>query len=137
MTPDLFLEAFAQAIIARSLDRAESMLAPWVRDGLAAGGLRRVVRVAQGDALVPVAYGVIDLGFDEATDLRDAVDEDDEPPTQPVPSELTSENFRGCFSVEFLPDEDTEADVDYTYAFFVAVVEVETGFAVGYLEPVA
>ena len=135
MTPDLFLEAFAQAIIGRSLDRAESMLAPWVRDALAAGGLRRVVRVAQGDALIPVAYAVIDLGFEEAADLRDAVDEDGEPPTLPVAAAITDENFRGCFSVEFLPDEDTEADVDYTFAFFVAVVEVGTGFAVGYLEP--
>lgn len=135
MTPDLFLEAFAQAIIGRSLDRAESMLAPWVRDALAAGGLRRVVRVAQGDAPAAVAYAVIDLGFEETADLRDAIIEDDDTPTMPVPGELTDKHFRGCYSVEFLPDEDTEADVDYTFAFFVAVVEAGTGFAIGYLEP--
>lgn len=134
MTPDLFLEAFAHAIVARSFERAESMLAPWVRDGLTAGGLKRVVRLAQGDAPQAVASSVVELDFDDATDLRAAVDEDDEIPSQPVAPDVTDENFRGCYSLEFLPDEDIDADVDYTFALFVAVVELQGGFAVAYIQ---
>jgi hypothetical protein len=136
VTPDLFLESLAQAIVGRTLDRAESMLAPWVRDALAPGGLKRVVRVSQGDSPAPVAYAVDELDFESVADLRDAVAEDDGAPSLAVPAEITDENFRGCFSVEFLPDEDIDAEVDFSYAFFVAVVESGTGFAVGYLQPV-
>ena len=136
MTPDLFLEAFAQAIVGRLLDRAESMLAPWVRNALPSGGLRRVVRLAQGDSLAAVAATVVELDFDDAPALRDAVGEEDGPPSLPVPDEITDENFRGCYSVEFLPDEDIDADVEFTYAFFVAVVELDSAFAIGYIETV-
>ncbi|MDB4914326.1 MAG: hypothetical protein JWM95_1970 [Gemmatimonadetes bacterium] len=136
MTPDLFLESFAQAIVGRTFDRAESMLAPWVRDGLPAGGLKRVVRLAQADAPPAVAASVAELDFEAASDLRDAIGEEEDAPSLPVPAEITDENFRGCYSVEFLPDEDIDADVDFIFAFFVAAVELGSGFAVGYMETV-
>ena len=59
----------------------------------------------------------------------------DGPPSYPIPDELTDENFRGCWRLEFQPDEDLEADLDYSYAFYVAVVGDGQDLRIGYLEP--
>jgi hypothetical protein len=154
MTPESFINAFAQAVVAQSFDRAEKMLAPWVRSTLPVGGLKRVLRLARGENPPAVEFEVDELTDSDLAEMRDkaAEYEDEEgtrslatsdgtggvygPPSYPIPDELTDDNFRGCWHIEFQPDEDADADVDYSYAFYVALVAEGQELKVGYLEPV-
>jgi hypothetical protein len=153
MTPESFLNGFAQEVVEQSFDRAERMLAPWVRSTLPVGGLKRVVRIARGDNPPASEFELAELPDDDLSSMREKVEEyaNEEgdrslattdgadaiygAPSFPVPVELTEENFRGCWQIEFLPDEDADTDVDYSYAFFLALVAVGKDLKIGYLEP--
>jgi len=52
-----------------------------------------------------------------------------------VRAALTEAAFRGVWGIQFMPDEELGASVDYSYAFYAAVVAEGDGLAVGYLEP--
>lgn len=154
MTPESFINAFAQAVVGQSFDRAEKMLAPWIRGMLPVGGLKRVVRIARGDNPPAAEFELGELPHNDVAEMREKVEEyaDEEgdrsltsfdgsggmygPPSFPIPDELTDDNFRGCWHIEFQPDEDVDADVDYSYAFYVALVADGQELKVGYLEPV-
>ena len=153
MTPDSFLDAFAQTIIARAFGRGEAMLAPWLRDALPEGGLKRVVHLTRHDNPPASEFLITELPYNDPASMREHVEEhageeDDRslattdgsggmygPPSFPIPEELTDANFRGCWRIEFQPDEDLEADVDYSYAFYVVVVAEGDELRIGYLEP--
>ncbi|MEP7069811.1 MAG: hypothetical protein ABI789_11240 [Usitatibacter sp.] len=141
MTPESFLNGFAQEVVEQSFDRAERMLAPWVRSGLPVGGLKRVVRIARGDNPPAAEFELGELPDDELPSMRQRVEartisDGDGPPSLPIPAELTEENFRGCWQIEFLPDEDSEADVDFSFAFYLALVADGQELRVGYLESI-
>ncbi len=154
MTPESFLNAFAQAVVAQSFDRAEKMLAPWVKIVLPVGGLKRVVRLARGDNPPAAVFELAELPENDPASMREGVTEyageEGErslattdgtgglygPPSYPIPEELTDDNFRGCWQIEFQPDEDADADVDYSYAFYLALVADGKELKIGYLEPV-
>lgn len=153
MTTESFLAAFCQAVLSRDFGRAEGMLAPWLRSELPAGGLKEVVRLSRGEAPPASEYSTAELPHNEPRSMRETVadnadmngerslDECDGlgavmgPPSYPVPEELMDENFEGVYRLEFQPDEDLEADVDFSYAFYVAVVRTGDKQAIGYLEP--
>ena len=153
MTPESFLDAFAQAIIARAYGRAEAMLAPWLRDALPEGGLKTVVRLSRGEAPPASEFSVAELTYNDLGLMRESVEENlaaeeartlattdgtgaiHGPPSFPIPKELTEKNFRGCWRLEFQPDEDLEADVDYSFALYVTVVADGEDCTIGYLEP--
>ncbi|MEP6732610.1 MAG: hypothetical protein ABJE10_18345 [bacterium] len=151
MTPESFLNAFAQAVVAQSFDRAEKMLAPWIRSALPVGGLKRVVRLVRADNPPAAEFELSELPQDDLASMRESVgeQEDDagshtladidgtfgEAPSFPIPPELTDDNFRGCWRIEFQPDENSEADVDYSYAFYLALVADGPELKIGYLEP--
>ena len=154
MTPESFLNAFAQSVVAQSFDRAEKMLAPWVKQVLPVGGLKRVVRLARGDNPPAAEFELAELPENDPASMREGVAEyaGEEgkrslattdgtgglygPPSYPIPEELTDDNFRGCWQIEFQPDEDADADVDYSYAFYLALVADGKELKIGYLEPV-
>jgi hypothetical protein len=157
MTAEAFLGAFAQAIIARAFGRAEAMLAPWVREALPDGGLRVVVELTLDESPDVTLFTLTPIPTDNPTSMREAaedVDPDDAgrtlantdglgaingPPSYPIPDALTSKNFRGCWRIEFQPDEEftdqLDEDIDYSFALYVAVVADGAECAVGYLEP--
>ena len=152
MTAESLLDQFAQAIIARAHGRAESLLAPWIRDSLPPGGLKEVVQLARNDNPPAAEYVISSLPHNGLASMRESVEENAEeearslattdgigamhgPPSYPIPAELTDETFRGCWRIEFQPDEDLEADVDYSYAFYVALVADGRDLRIGYLEP--
>jgi hypothetical protein len=153
MTPEPFLDAFAQAIVARAFGRAEAMLAPWIRNALPTGGLKDVVRLTLADNPPVSEFLVTALPYSDLGTMRESVEEnaaDDDgrtlettdgtgalhgPPSFPIPDKLTDENFLGCWRIEFQPDEDLETDVDYSFALYVAVVAVGDECEVGYIEP--
>ena len=154
MTPESFLNGFAQAVVDQAFDRAERMLAPWVKGSLPVGGLKRVVRLVRGDNPPAVEFELEELPDDDLASMRESIDEyaqeeDDRslattdgtggiygPPSYAIPAELTDDNFRGCWQVEFLPDEEEDTDVDYSYAFYLALVADGKELKIGYLEPV-
>lgn len=153
VTSASYLAAFAQALLRRDFGRAEGMLAPWMRAALPAGGLKYVVQSALGDAPPPTEFALEALSYEDLASMRDHVEEyvDSEeqrslattdgsvgefgPPSYPVPDELTAANFRGCWRIEFQPDEDLEVDDDYSYALYVTVVGEGDSLSIGYLEP--
>ncbi|MEP6619296.1 MAG: hypothetical protein ABJE47_08275 [bacterium] len=153
MTPASFLGAFAQALLRREFGRAEGMLSPWIRASLPPGGLKYVAQRALADAPPPAEFALEAMTYETLASMRDHVDEYAEadetrtlattdgsigefgPPSYPLPAEVTAANFRGCWRVEFQPDEDLDVDDDFSYALFVAVVGENDVLAIGYLEP--
>ena len=154
MTPESFLNAFAQAVVAQSFDRAEKMLSSWVKSALPVGGLKRVVRLARADNPPAAVFELEELPDDDLVSMRQSVAEYAEeegdrslattdgtggaygPPSYPIPDEITDDDFRGCWQIEFQPDEDADSDVDYSYAFYLALVADGKELKIGYLEPV-
>lgn len=153
MTSASFLGAFAQALLRREFGRAEGMLAPWVRAALPAGGLKLVAQYALGDGVPPTEFALEELPYETIASMRDHVEEyvadidartlattdgsvgEFGPPSYPIPEALTGTNFRGCWRIEFQPDEDLDIEDDYSYALYVAVVSEGDTLAIGYLEP--
>jgi hypothetical protein len=153
MTTESFLAAFANALLIKDFGRAETMMAPWLRSELPNGGLKTVVQLARDEAPPASEFSIAPLPYNTPATMRESVADNAEengerslkecdglgammgPPSYPVPAELTDDNFEGAYRLEFQPDEDLEADVDYSFALFVAVVEIGGKQAIGYLEP--
>ena len=100
------------------------MLAPWIRASLPAGGLRKLVRLAMADAPPPAEYDL------------EPIDDEEELGALELPGEVNDANLRGVFTLDFIPDEDAETDVEYSFGFLAAVVGLESALAIGYLESV-
>ena len=75
MTPEAFLNGFAQAVVDQAFDRAERMLAPWIKGSLPVGGLKRVVRLARGDNPPAVEFELDELADDDLASMRESIDE--------------------------------------------------------------
>ena len=124
-----FINSFTGAIVNRDFAGAETMLAPWLRANLAGGKLKQVLRQARGTAPPPFeADSPSLLPYNTPASLR-------EDNGKPIAAEITGANYRGAWRVEFVPDPDLEAEVDFSYALFLVVVDLDSGLAIGYLEP--
>lgn len=152
-SPDEFLAEFCHAIIIHDYHTVESQLAPWLRSALPAGGMRKFVRLVRGDAEPPTDFAITPLEDEDAASMREQVEDvsgveenralammdgsvaEDGAPTFPVPDELTDDNIRGVYRLEFQPAEESDADVDFSFALYVAVVEDGRDLRIGYLEP--
>ena len=152
-SPDEFLAEFCHAIIINDYHTVESQLAPWLRSALPAGGMRKFIRLVRADAPPPTDFTITPLEDDDAASMREQVDEvdgveenrslgmmdgsvaEDGPPTFPVPDELTDDNIRGAYRLEFQPADDGEPDGDIAYALYVAVVADGRDLKIGYIEP--
>ena len=153
MTTESFLAVFANAILINDFGRAETMLAPWLRAELPDGGLKTVIKLAIDDAPPAIEFSIGELTYDSPSTMRESVsdnaDENGErslkecdglaammgAPSYPVPAELTDANFEGAFRLEFQPDEDLDSEDEFSFALYVAVVNVGDKQAIGYLEP--
>jgi hypothetical protein len=154
MTTESFLAAFANSILISDYGRAETMMAPWLRAQLPPGGMKTVVQLSRDENPPGAEFGISELPYNTPASMRETVadnaDENGErslkecdglgammgAPSYPVPDELTDDNFEGAYRIEFQPDEDLEDDVDFSFAFYVVVVETGGKQAIGYLEPV-
>jgi hypothetical protein len=153
MTTESFLAAFANALVIKDFGRAETMMTPWLRSELPEGGLKTVVRLAIDENPPASEFSIAHLAYSTPASMRETVADNAEEngerslkecdgtgaemgaPSYPVPAELTDDNFEGVYRLEFQPDEDLEEDVDYSFALYVAVVDVGGKQAIGYLEP--
>ena len=123
-SPEEFAAEFCGRIVERDFPAAEAMLAPWIRASLPAGGLRKLVRLALGDAPVPTEYDL------------EMLEDEEELAALPLPAEVNDDNLRGVFTLDFIPDEDAETDVEYSFGFLAAVVDFGSAPVIGYLESV-
>ncbi len=128
-TAEEFVQSFSNAIVKRDFPAAEAMLASWLRSV----ALKKMVRQARGTA--PPAFAADPPSLLPFNTPASWGEDEFGPPSAPVPSEITDANFRGSFRVEFVPDPDLEAEVDFSYALFLVVVEWEGKLAIGYIEP--
>jgi hypothetical protein len=153
MTTESFLTAFCNALLIKDYGRAETMLAPWLRSRLPAGGLKHVMIETLGDAPPAAEFSISPLTYDDPQSMRDSVTDNAEengersletcdgsiaemgPPSYPVPDELTDATFEGAFRLEFQADEELEEEDDFSFALYVAVVNLGERQAIGYLEP--
>ena len=153
-TPEEFINSFTGAVVDRDFAAAEAMLGPWLRADLPVGGLKKMLRKALGTAPPPYEADPPSLlPHNTPASLRESVaghaaengprtlaNYDGEsamfgPPSFPIAAEITDANYSGTFRVELVPDPDLEAEVDFSYALFLVVVELDGGLAIGYLEP--
>lgn len=152
-SPDEFLAEFCHAILIHDYHTVESQLAPWLRSALPAGGMRKFMRLARGDAPPPTDFTITPIEDDDAASMREQVDDVadaeekrslalmdgsvaiDGPPTFPVPDELTDDNVRGVYRLEFQPAEDGNEDAEFSLALYVAVVADGRDLKIGYIEP--
>lgn len=123
IAPEALLVEFCRAVVSRDFPSCEAMLSPRLRESLPAGGMKKVVRLAQGEALPPSEFDVI------------ALTEDD--PDYIVPDGISDDDLRGVFRLEFLTAEDLDTDGEVSFAFLVAIVAVDDDLVVDYLEPVS
>ena len=153
MSPDEFLAEFCHAIIIHDYHTVESQLAPWLKSALPAGGMRKFVRLVRGDAPPPTDFTITPIEDDDAASMREQVAEvdgveenrslammdgsvaEEGAPSFPVPDELTDDNLRGVYRLEFQPAEDSDSDFEFSFALYVGVVEDGGELRVGYLEP--
>ena len=154
MTAEECVARFAAAVVEREFEEAQALLAPWVVSVLPEGGLKRIVRRARGDNPPAAEFEISSLPYNTPASMRESAAEytdagqerslttwdggggDFGPPSFSIPAEITDDDFRGVWQIQFQPDEDLEAEVDYSYALYVAVVELGAGLVIGYLEPV-
>lgn len=153
MTTESFLTAFSNALLIKDYGRAETMLAPWLRSRLPAGGLKHIVREMIADGPAAAEFSISPLTYDDPASMRDSVTDNAAEngersletsdgslaemgaPSFPVPDELTDDNFEGAFRLEFQADEELEEEDDFSFALYVAVVNLGERQAIGYLEP--
>lgn len=152
-SPDEFLAEFCHAIIIHDYHTVESELAPWLRAALPAGGIRKFMRLVRADAPPATDFTITPLEDDDATSMREQVEDVagneqnrslalmdgavaiDGPPSFPVPDELTDDNLRGVYRLEFQPADDGEPDGEIAYALYVAIVADGKDLKIGYIEP--
>src|SRR5437868_2538889 len=124
-SPEEFLAEFCHAIIIHDYHTAEQLLAPWIRAAMPAGGMKKIVRLARGDAPTPVEFEIGPPEDDDPASIQDHMPEQDE---------VTDDNFRGAYRLDFFPEEELGTDVVASYVFYVAVVEEDGELKIGYLE---
>lgn len=119
-------------VVAGRFDAVAPLLAPWLQSATTPAALRERCSAALGDLPPPVSWTVDENPSDLAT-LRQVGPYG--PPSAAIPSEITEGNFRDWICLQFQPDPDNEEGFNVCYDLWVAVVEVEGAFLIGYLEP--
>jgi len=115
---------FARAIIAADWEAARSLMAPWVRNRFTAEGLESFVSTEKF-ADVPL------LDF-ELTGNDATLEHLEENQIDPA---VTADNFRQWMSLEFTPDPDNNAGLDYCLKLWLVVAEADGKLVVAHVEP--
>jgi glucan biosynthesis protein len=122
---------FAKQVIAGDFESARAFLAPWLQGTITADGLKAMMTEAQGELPAPAQFD-LDGNSCQLSDLE--VDEYS-PPTRPLPSEITEQNFRKWMCIQFQPDAAAETGYDACFDLWMALVDVDGSLKIGYLEP--
>ena len=156
-----FANAFATAVCAKDYDVAHAMLARWLQVNISQAKLQEMIEkeireVCQAAELEEMAYpdswdidgnsstleylrepgsylstrnsgwlGENRSGYSSAGDL-----------VKPLADDVTDENFRQWMCIQFMPSEEAQGniDIDAFVDFWMALVEVDGQFKIGYFE---
>ena len=155
-----FGDRFAQAIVARDYQAAHSMLAAWLQKTITPAKLQEMIEKEVGEVceaaeLEELAYPEtweIDGNHSTIADLRDPRSyvstrnsgwlgegrsySGTGDLAKPIADEVTEENFRKWMCIQFMPSEEAQddLDIDAFLDFWMAVVEVNGQFKIGYFE---
>jgi hypothetical protein len=146
------VEPFCRALVAKRWEEAQKMLAPWLQQEVTADLLRDVMKKARGTNPPPVDFDIDgngstleDLMADRdpepeadhglAAYLEDDFSADFGAPSLAVSQDFKPAAFRGWFIVDFVPDPDLGAEVDYCTRLYLMVAEVSGKLRIGYVEP--
>jgi hypothetical protein len=143
--------AFAQAIVDGDYEAAHAQLAPWLQREISPDTLQRVLTRELIDGVAATDFST----SGNATTLQDLREhyteyhQDDRGRTfssvdsfgdwgQPsiyVADQITPENFKQWMAIEFTPDPDNEAGIDYCLRLWMVVVSIDGTMRIGHLEP--
>lgn len=145
------VSVFAQAVVDGDYKAAHAQLAPWLQREVKVKTLEKVLKREMIDGIQPIDFTT---GGNDTTlqDLREGYaeyHEDDRSRTfstcdsfgeygQPsiyIADEITPENYRQWMSIDFTPEEDNEAGIDYCLRLWLIVVKVDGAMKIGHLEP--
>lgn len=141
-----FAEEFARKINAGDFQAAKLFLAPWLRGEITPDGLREMVETElreTGDAagLEELIYPKdfqIDSNICTIDELREIRKRGyyNRRTERAISDEITSENFRQWLVIQFTPaeGEDAELDIDAWFDFWMAIVDVDGEYRIGYFE---
>ncbi len=141
-----FAEEFARKINAGDFQAATLFLAPWLRGEITPDLLREMVETElreTGDAaeLEKLIYPKdfqIDSNICTIDDLREIRKRGyyNRRAERAISDEITSENFRQWLVIQFTPaeGEDAELDIDAWFDFWMAIVDVDGEYRIGYFE---
>jgi hypothetical protein len=156
-----FAAEFAAAVCAKDYQAAQGMLAPWLQQTIAPAKLQEMIEreireVCEAAELEEPAYPEawdIDGNSSTLESLRDpssfistrnsgwlhgegqgysgAGDI-----VKPIAADVTAENFRQWLCIQFMPNEDAQGDLDIDafVDFWMALVEVNGQYKIGYFE---
>lgn len=123
-------DRFAQSIIGRDVESARACLAPWLSARFSKTELDTILQPRYEEMPRPAEFTMdgnsCTLGDLEPTDYGT--------PSQPLPAEITNENFRKWMVIEFHPDPKAETGFDACFDLWMAVVDVGGKMMVGYYE---
>jgi hypothetical protein len=143
--------AFGQAVVDGDYKTAHAQLAPWLQREIPVETLKSVLTREMIDGIEPTDFNT--SGNDTTLqDLRDGYAEYHEndrsrtfstcdsfgeygQPSIYIADEITPENYRQWMSIEFTPEEDNEAGIDYCLRLWIIVVKVDGAMKIGHLEP--
>jgi len=142
---------FADAVIAGDFEAAHALLAPWLGKQVTPLQLQSLLEKARFADLELIDFALAgnDISLEH---LRSGYDEyyKDEPPVTlataeesgaygppsiRIADEVTPESFRQWMWLEFTPDPDNEAGLDYCLKVYLIVVESDGKMQIGHLEP--
>jgi hypothetical protein len=142
---------FAQAVVDGDYKAAHAQLAPWLQREITVKTLEKVLKRELIDGIEPIDFST---GGNDTTlqDLRESYAEYHEndrsrtfatcdsfgeygQPSIYIADEVTPENYRQWMSIEFVPEEDNEAGIDYCLRLWLIVVKVDGAIKIGHLEP--
>ena len=144
-------EDFGQAVIKKKFKDACALLAPWLQKQVTAKQLQTIVTQNMIEDVAPddcVAMGNDSTLEELQSHYREYYKDDrtrtvtttKEFGTWGVPSvfiddEITESNFRQWMWLDFTPDPESDAQVDYCLRLYLIVVEVDNTMKIGYIEP--
>jgi hypothetical protein len=144
-------ETFAQAIVKRDFKTARTLLAPWLQKQVTAKRMQAIIAKQMISDDVPIDCAAIgnDSTLDELRSHYSEYHKDDRtrtlttteefgewgPPSIHIADEITPANFRQWMWLDFTPDPESGALVDYCLRMYVIVVDLDGVMKIGHLEP--
>lgn len=138
-----FADTFAQNIVRQDYSAAHEMLAPWLQPEITPERLRQFVEtelkeVGEGfdieEIIYPKTYEVSGNSSSVADLLEERSYITSRRSSESLPPEITEENFRKWLVIQFMPAPEEELELDAWLDWWMALVELDGEYCIGYFE---